>query len=63
MMKRNRKAQMKKYLLPTTALGSALALVLLAPAIAFSQNPTSGALLTITGTAGAAPVNLQIYDS
>ncbi len=54
---------MKKYLLPTTALGSALALVLLAPAIAFSQNPTSGALLTITGTAGAAPVNLQIYDS
>jgi hypothetical protein len=54
---------MKKHLLPATVLAVVLALVLFAPTIAFSQNPTSGALLTITGTAGSVPVNLKIYDS
>ncbi len=52
---------MKRHLLPVTALAAVLALVLFAPAIAFSQNPTSGALLTITSTDKT--VNLAIYDS
>jgi hypothetical protein len=56
---------MKKHLLPATALAVVLALVLFAPAIAFSQTPTpkSGALLTITGTAGTTAVNVAVYDS
>src|SRR5713226_3734214 len=60
--KEKRESPMKRHLLPATAMAAVLILVLFAPAIAFSQTPTSGALLTIDGTAGAA-VHLKLYDS
>lgn len=31
--------------------------------MAYAQKPTSGAMLTISGTAGGTPVNITIYDS
>src|SRR5690242_11419403 len=41
-----------------------MALVVLSTAVAFSQiKPTSGALLSIDGTAGSTAVHLKIYDS
>src|SRR5439155_16312583 len=39
------------------------ALVVLSSAVAFSATPTSGALLTIDGTAGTDAVHVKIYDS
>src|SRR6266550_499287 len=39
------------------------ALVVLSSAVAFSATPTSGALLTIDGTAGTTAVHVKIYDS
>ena len=39
------------------------AMVVLASAVALSQTPKSGALLTIDGTAGSTAVHLKIYDS
>ncbi len=57
---------MKRFLMPAPALATLLVLVLL-PAIAFAQNPTSGALLEIDGTVTIgstnAPVHLKVYDS
>ncbi len=38
-------------------------MVVLASAVALSQTPKSGALLTIDGTAGSTAVHLKIYDS
>ena len=39
------------------------AMVVLASAVAVSQTPKSGALLTIDGTAGTTAVHVKIYDS
>src|SRR5207248_8027901 len=40
-----------------------MALVVVASAVALSQTPKSGALLTIEGTAGSTAVHVKIYDS
>src|SRR6266550_3725373 len=40
-----------------------MALVVLASAVALSQTPKSGALLTIDGTGDSSGVHLKIYDS
>ena len=39
------------------------ALVVLSSAVAFSATPTSGAFLTIDGTAGTTAVHIKLYDS
>src|SRR5438094_5879342 len=39
------------------------ALVVLASAVAFSQTPKSGALLTIHGTGASSGIDLKLYDS
>src|SRR5207249_3906222 len=44
-------------------LAATLCLILCLPLTAFAQMPTSGALLSIDGTAGSTPVHLKIYDS
>ena len=46
-----------------TKLICCMALVVIASAVAFSQTPKSGALLTIDGTAGTTAVHVKIYDS
>src|SRR5439155_18560610 len=40
-----------------------MALVVLASAVAFSQTPKSGALLTIHGTGASSGIDLKLYDS
>jgi hypothetical protein len=64
--KEKRELQMMRRLMPAT-LASVLMLVLFAPAIAFSQTQTSGALLAIDGTVTngdiVTPVHFKIYDS
>ena len=61
--KEKRELSMKKFLMPATALAAIFMLALLSPTIAFSQTPKSGALLTISGTAGSTAVDIKIYDS
>jgi hypothetical protein len=62
--KEKRELQMKRHLLPTTTFAAILVLVLLVPAIAFSQTPPGGAQLRITGTVGSSTrlINVAIND-
>ncbi len=58
---KEKRPPMKRILTPATTVAAVLMLVLFAPAIAFSQQLQSGALLTITGTSPV--VNRAVYDS
>jgi hypothetical protein len=59
--KEKREQQMKRHLLPATAMVTVLVLFLFVPRVAFSQQLQSGALLTITSSDGS--VNRAVYDS